>query len=95
MMRVRAPFVIRASEQRSAVVEVDHVWPGGECHGLVDGMTVPEPLEHLVVRVPIEVSNSSVDRVAVSNPDRAFGCEGNCGSALCTYNRSITTHVHV
>ena len=63
-----APLVIRTSEQRDAVVEVDPVWPSGESRGLVDGMTVPEPLEHSVVGVPIEVGNSSVDRVAVSNP---------------------------
>ena len=31
-------------------------------------MTVPEPLEHSVVGVPIEVGNSSVDGVAVPNP---------------------------
>ena len=48
----RAPLVIRTSKQR----------------GLVDGMTVPEPLEHSVVGVPIEMGNSSVDRVAVPNP---------------------------
>ena len=36
--------------------------------GLVDDMTVPEPLEHSVVGVPIEVGNSYVDSVAVPNP---------------------------
>ena len=50
-----ACLVIRGSEQQGAVVEVDPVWPGGECRGWVDGMTVPEPLEHSVVGVPIEV----------------------------------------
>ena len=51
-----APLVIRASEQRDAIVKVDPVWPG-ECWGLVDGMTIPEPLEHSVGGVPIEVGN--------------------------------------
>ena len=63
-----APLVICASEQRGPVVEVDPVCPGGECRDLMDGMTVPEPLEHSVVGVPIEVGNSYVDRVAMSNP---------------------------
>ena len=70
------PLVIRAGEQRGAVVEVDTVWPGGECRGLVDGMTVPEPLEHSVVGVPIEVGNSSVDRVAVSHQIEHSGVRG-------------------
>ena len=56
-----APLVIHASKQQGAVVEVGSVWPGGECRGLVDGMTVPEPLEYSVVGMPIEVGNSSVD----------------------------------
>ena len=51
-----APLVIRASEQRGAVVEVNAVWLGGECRGLVGGMTVPEPLEHSVVGVPIAIA---------------------------------------
>ena len=34
-----APLVIRASKQRRAVVGAGPVWPGGECGGLVDGMT--------------------------------------------------------
>ena len=71
-----APLVIRASEQQGAVVEVDPVWPGGGCRGLVDGMTVPEPLEHSVVGVPIEVGNSSVDRVALSNLIEHSGVRG-------------------
>ena len=71
-----APLVICASEQRGTVVEVDPVWPGGECRVLVDGMTVPEPLEHSVVGVPIEVGKSSVDRVAVSNLIEHSGVRG-------------------
>ena len=41
------------------------MWPGGEFGGLVNGMTVPEPIEHSVVGVPNEVGNSSVDSEAV------------------------------
>ena len=29
------------------------MWPGMKCCGLMDGMSVPEPLDHLVVGVPI------------------------------------------
>ena len=63
-----APLVIRASRQRCTVVGAGPVWPGGGCGGLVDGMTVPEPIEHLVVGVPNEVGNSSVDIVTVPKP---------------------------
>ena len=34
----------------------------------MDSMSVPEPLEHSVVGVSLEVGDSSVDRVAVPNP---------------------------
>ena len=34
----------------------------------MDGMSVPEPLEHSVVGVSLEVGDSSVDRVAVPSP---------------------------
>ena len=64
-----APLVIRTSKQRGAVVEVDPVWPVGECRGLVDGMTVPELLEH-------EVGHSSLDRVVVPNPIEHTGVRG-------------------
>ena len=60
-----ASLVIRASKQRHAVDGMGPVWPGGECAGLVDGMTVPEPIEHSVVGVPNEVGNSLVDSDAV------------------------------
>ena len=63
-----APLVIRDSKQRSAVVEVDPVWSSG--------MTVPEPLEHSVVGVPIAVGNSSVDRVTMPNPIEHSGVRG-------------------
>ena len=56
-----APLVIRTSKQRGAVVKVDPGWPVGECLDLVDDVTVPEPLEHSVVGVSIEVGHSSVD----------------------------------
>ena len=59
------PLVIRTSKQRRAVVGTGPVWPGGECGGLVDGITVPEPIEHSVVGVPNEVGDSSVDSEAV------------------------------
>ena len=39
-------------------------------------MTVPQPLEHSVVGVPIEVGNSSVDSVAVPNPIEHSGVRG-------------------
>ena len=52
------------------------MWPGGECGGLVDGMTVPEPIEHSVVGVPNEVGNSSVDSVAVPDPIEHSGVRG-------------------
>ena len=64
MMRV-PPLVIRAKKQRCSVAVMGPVWPGGECGGLVDGMTVPEPIEHSVVGVPNEGENSSVDCEAV------------------------------
>ena len=68
-----APLVIRDGKQWGAAVEVDPVWAGGECHHRLDGMTVPEPLEHSVVGVPIEVGNSYVDRVTMSNPIELSG----------------------
>ena len=71
-----APLVIRNSKQRGTVVEVDPVWPVGECRGLVDDMTVPEPLEHSVVGLPIEVGHSYVDRVAAPNPIEHSGVRG-------------------
>ena len=52
-----APLVIRDSRQRRAVVGAGPVRPGGKCGGLVDGMTVSEPIEHLVVGVPNEGGN--------------------------------------
>ena len=61
-----APLVIHASKQRSAVV--DPMGANRKHRGPMDGMSVPEPLEHSVVGVPLEVGDSSVDRVAVPNP---------------------------
>ena len=63
-----APLVIRASRQRPAVVGEGPVRPGGKCGGLVDGMTVPEPIEHSVVVVPNDGGNSYVDIVTVPKP---------------------------
>ena len=56
------------------------MWPGVDCGSMVDGMTVPEPIEHSVVGVPNEVDNSSVDSEAVPDgmtflePIDNFGC---------------------
>ena len=63
-----APLVIRTSKQRSAVFEIDPVGADKKYRGPMDGMSVPEPLEHSVVGVPLEVGDSSVDGVTVPNP---------------------------
>ena len=57
-----APLVIRA------VAGAGPVWPGEETGDLVDGMTVPEPLGHSVVRGPNDVGDSYVDIVTDSEP---------------------------
>ena len=63
-----APLVIRTSKQRSDVVDVDPTGGDRKYRGPIDGMSVPEPLEHSVVGVPLAVGDSSVDRVAAPNP---------------------------
>ena len=63
-----APFVIRAGGRRCAVAGAGPVWPGEETGDLVDGVTVPELLEHSVVGGPSEVGDSSVDIVTDSEP---------------------------
>ena len=60
-----APLVIRASEQRRAVIGAGPVWPGVNYSSLVDGMTVPEPIEYSFVGVPNEVDNILVDSETV------------------------------
>ena len=61
------PLVIRASKKWRAVVGVGPVCPGGECGSLVDGMTVPEPIEHSVVGVPNEVHTPGRSMYSGSN----------------------------
>ena len=63
-----APLVIHTSKQRSAVVDVDPMGADRKYRGPMDGMSIPEPLEHSVVGVPLEVGDSYIDRVAVPNP---------------------------
>ena len=53
----------------SAVVVVDPMASHRKDCGPMDGMSVPEPLEHSVVGVPLDVG----DRVAVPNPIEHLG----------------------
>ena len=62
------PLVIHTSRQWSAVVVLDPMVAHGKDGRPVGSMSVREPLEHSVVRVPLTVGDSSVDRVAVPHP---------------------------
>ena len=61
-------LVVRTSRQRSVVVILDHMVAHRKDCGLMDSMSVLEPLEHAVVGVSLTGGDNYVDRVAVPNP---------------------------
>ena len=62
------PLVIQPGGRRRAVVRVGPVWPGWKTGDLIDEVTVPEPLEHSVVGLPVEVGTDSRHAVTMLEP---------------------------
>ena len=62
------PLVIQTDGRQHAVIRVGPVWPGGKTGDLIDEVTVPEPLEHSVVGLPVEVGTNSGHSVIMLEP---------------------------
>ena len=62
------PLVIRSVVRQCTVIRVGPVWPSEKTGNLIDEVTVPEPLTHSVVGLPVEVGTSSGHSVTMLEP---------------------------